>query len=106
MDASSSDQVVKNSLSDTIASILKISNQKVQVFNRIEEDALNGYLVPSFLDFDGLTADRGELPEWTRVVFEKEFEKQKKSLDVMAKKIYTAHALTEVRKSLSRRKIN
>lgn len=57
---------------------------------------MHGYLVPSFIDFDRFTQDKGELPEWTRVVFEKEFEKQKQSLDVMAKKIYSSHTLTEV----------
>lgn len=57
---------------------------------------MGGYLVPSYLDFDSFTADQEQLPEWTRVVFEKEFEKQKKSLDVMAKKIYAAHGLSEV----------
>lgn len=61
--------------------------------------------MPSFIDFDRFTSDRGELPEWTRVVFDKEFEKQKKSLDVMAKKIYTAHFLTEVINHLLRQKI-
>jgi len=65
---------------------------------------MHGYLVPSFIDFDRFTKDRGDLPEWTRVVFEKEFEKQKQSLDVMAKKIYSSHALTEVLQHLSRQR--
>ena len=63
---------------------------------------MHGYLVPSFIDFDRFVQDRGELPEWTRVVFEKEFEKQKQSLDVMAKKIYSSHTLTEVHRPLAR----
>ena len=65
---------------------------------------MHGYLVPSFIDFDRFTKDRGDLPEWARVVFEKEFEKQKQSLDVMAKKIYSSHALTEVLHHLSRQR--
>jgi hypothetical protein len=38
------------------------------------------------------------------VVFEKEFEKQKKALDVMARKTYTAHGLTEVKLKLCRQR--
>ena len=57
---------------------------------------MHGFLVPSYIDFEEFTKDRGDLPEWTRAVFEKEFEKQKQSLDVMAKKIYSSHSLTEV----------
>ena len=34
---------------------------------------MHGFLVPSYIDFDEFTKDRGELPEWTRAVFEKEF---------------------------------
>jgi hypothetical protein len=66
---------------------------------------LGGYLVPGFLDWERLT-ERTELPEWTQVVFEKEFEKQKKALDVMAKKTYSAHSLTEVRVWVRRRRTN
>jgi hypothetical protein len=72
------------------------ANRQAELFKLVEDDAMGGYLVPSYLDFDSFTADREQLPEWTRVVFEKEFEKQKKSLDVMAKKIYAAHGLSEV----------
>jgi hypothetical protein len=66
---------------------------------------MQGYLIPSFIDFERFTSDRGEMPEWTKVVFDKEFEKQKKSLDVMAKKIYTVHFLTEVNMGILRLKI-
>lgn len=38
------------------------------------------------------------------MVFEKEFEKQKKALDVMARKTYTTHGLTEVSYKLYRLK--
>jgi hypothetical protein len=79
------------------------AEQKLQIFESIETDALGGYLIPSFLDWEQLT-ERTDLPEWTRVVFEKEFEKQKKALDVMARKTYTAHSLTEVRLELPRQR--
>jgi hypothetical protein len=43
------------------------------MFALIEDDALQGYLIPSYIDFDSFNKDREDLPEWTRVVFEKEF---------------------------------
>ncbi len=67
---------------------------------------MQGFLVPSFIDFDQFVIDKKELPEWTRVVFEKEFEKQKPSLDIMAKKLYSTHSLTEVIVKLQRPRIN
>ena len=67
---------------------------------------MHGFLVPSYIDFEEFTKDKEELPEWTRAVFEKEFEKQKQSLDVMAKKIYSSHSLTEVLIKIFRRRIS
>ena len=78
----------------TIADILDHGSKRCELFSKVEEDAMHGFLVPSYIDFDQFQKDKGELPEWTRVVFEKEFEKQKQSLDVMAKKIYSTHSLT------------
>lgn len=55
LDAYRPEQAVKKSLGDTIAAILRLAGQKLQAFERIEEDALGGYLVPGFLDWERLT---------------------------------------------------
>lgn len=94
VDSYTSEPVVKNSLADTIANTLSHANSRAQMFAQIEEDSLQGFLVPSYIDYDEFNQGQEGIPEWTRVVFEKEFEKQKSSLDVLAKKTFSAHSLS------------
>jgi len=69
IDAYQSEPQVKNSLNSIINEIVETSDKRMELFKKIEEDSMHGFLVPSYIDFDELSKDKGELPEWTRTIF-------------------------------------
>ena len=54
-------------------------------------------MIPEDLNVRDLLYEREDLPEWFEFVFQKEFLKQKRNFDVVAKKTYKMHGLREVR---------
>ena len=71
VDSYTSEPTVKNSLADAITNTLTEANSRAEMFARIQEDALQGFLVPSYIDFDDFNKNQEGIPQWTRVVFEK-----------------------------------
>ena len=83
-------------LNDALTDTLNEAMDRTELFSQIESDAQNGFLVPSFLDIELFAGEQVELPEWAHTVFDKEYEKQKAPLDLMAKRLYSNSGLTEV----------
>ena len=54
-------------------------------------------MVPEDFEIEELVYDKSQLPEWFEYVFKKEYGKEKKNLDVTAKKMYKLHGLRDVR---------
>lgn len=96
IDSYSTEHTATNCLNQALSDTLSEAMERSELFSQIESDAHNGFIVPSFLDLEQFAGELEELPEWARTVFDKEFEKQKPALDLLAKRVYSHHGLTEV----------
>ncbi len=57
-------------------------------------------MIPEEIYIKDLLYEREGLPDWFQFVFQKQFLKQKKNFDVVAKKTYKIHGLRQVTNAL------
>ena len=95
---------MRSSVGETISDIIERAKKDLTACGNVEEEAENGFLVPSDFYIEELVYDKAQLPEWFEYVFKKEYEKEKKNFDIIAKKMYKLHGLRDVSMEIIQKK--